>query len=58
MRNFQNSSFVANFPNSKGPGPSPKVLKKTLNSDIIKCLHRVKYSCNDTTNQSMEVVIG
>ena len=24
----QNSSFVANFPNSKGPSPSPKVLKK------------------------------
>ena len=25
----QNSSLVANFPNSKGPGPSPKVMKKT-----------------------------
>ena len=24
----QNSSFVANFPNSKGTGPSPKVPKK------------------------------
>ena len=30
----QNSSLVANFPNSKGPGPSPKVLKKNPTVDI------------------------
>ena len=34
----QNSSFVANFPNSKGPSPSHKVLKKTHCIVFVKIL--------------------
>ena len=30
MRNVPNFLFCGNYPNSNGPGPSPKVLKKTL----------------------------
>ena len=36
------SSFIANFPNSKGPGPSPKVLKKNTAGPgvfVIGCGH-------------------
>ena len=36
----QNSSFVANFPNFKGPGPSPKVLKK--NTVILIYMVQIK----------------
>ena len=40
MRNSQISCFVVHFPNSKGPGPSPKELgKKTLTLPKIMVLN-------------------